>query len=118
LRNGLGVANSLRANASGVCEDVAKLMEEKETPPEETSGTLERVVWDVEQVMRDWMAATVSETSLGRAVLPMTKHALLWRSEMRGTGDGVRMWMRDKTGCAYRRWQQWCQGQGLSRASF
>jgi hypothetical protein len=55
-------------------------MEEKDTPPEETSGTPERVVVEVSQVIEFWIAVTVSWTSAGRAVLPTMKQAWAWRA--------------------------------------
>jgi hypothetical protein len=59
----LAVANVEVANSRGVWEEEAKLMDEKETPSERTSGTRERVVVDVLQVTLDWIAVTVSWTS-------------------------------------------------------
>ena len=77
----MGVANLLRAKASGVWPEVAKLTEEKETPPEETSGTLEMVLRAVLHVTRPLMLLTEVTTSAGRAVLPMTKQAEgFWRA--------------------------------------
>src|SRR6187549_78655 len=82
--SGVLVANLLSANSSGVCLDVAKLMVEKAMPPETTSGTPERVVLLVSQVTTFWIEATVSDTSAGRAVLPMTKQAPACLSSKRG----------------------------------
>jgi hypothetical protein len=73
----LAVANCEVANARGVSDESAKFTLEKEMPPEETSGTPESVVVLVSQVTFPWMAVTVSWTSAGRAVLPITKQALL-----------------------------------------
>ena len=70
----------LSPNCSGVCEEVAKLTDEKDTAPDETSGTLERVFFAVLHLMRLWMLVTVSATSFGRTELPITKQALAWRS--------------------------------------
>jgi hypothetical protein len=64
-----------RANSRGVWPDVAKLTEEKEIPPEETSGTPERVVREVSQVMRLAISLAMSAVSSGRAWLPMMKQA-------------------------------------------
>lgn len=74
--SGVAVANVERAKFSGVSEDWVKSMEENDIPPEETSGILEMVVWVFEQVMLDWMLVTVSWTSAGRVVLPITKQAV------------------------------------------
>lgn len=73
------VANSDSAKARGDCDESAKLMEEKETEPEVTSGTPPRVFADAEHVIEDWMEFTLSSTSAGSAVLPMTKHAFAAR---------------------------------------
>lgn len=73
----MAVANCEVANASGVSDESAKLTLEKDTPPEDTSGTPESVVVLVSQVTFPWIAVTVSWTSAGRAVLPITKQALL-----------------------------------------
>ena len=47
------VANSLSANCSGVCLDVAKLMDENDTAPDVTSGTPDNVLTLAEQVIDD-----------------------------------------------------------------
>src|SRR3954453_22862408 len=51
LARGGFVANLLRENWRAVCDDMAKLIEEKTTPPEDTSGTPENVLWEVLQVI-------------------------------------------------------------------
>jgi len=88
LASGVFVANLVRENCRAVWEEVAKLTEEKEMPPEETSGTPERVSRAALQVMRDWMSVTTSATSAGRAVLPMMKQALACRGEREEAGAG------------------------------
>lgn len=81
------MANVESANCSGVCFEVAKLMEEKEVVPEVTSGTLEMVLTVLEQLMEDWMEVTTVATSAGRVVLPMTKQA--FAREFRGAEMGL-----------------------------
>lgn len=51
-------------------------MEEKETPSEVTSGTLDNVRRLLLQVMRGRSWLTKSDVSLGRTVLPIIKQAL------------------------------------------
>lgn len=53
-------------------------MEEKVTPPAETSGTLDKVFLEASQVILDSREAAASETSWGRTVLPTMKQAF-WR---------------------------------------
>ncbi len=77
--SGDDVANSDSANARGDFDDAAKLIEEKETEPAVTSGTPEIVFAEAEQVIEDWMAFTLSATSAGSVVSPMTKHAFAAR---------------------------------------
>lgn len=50
-------------------------MEEKDTLPEVTSGTLESVFTVEEQVMLEPSEVTTSATSAGSVVLPTTKQA-------------------------------------------
>lgn len=61
-------------------------MEEKEIPPEDTSGTEPMVVRRVLQVMEDWIAVAVSETSAGRALEPTMKQAAACRGLNVGAG--------------------------------
>lgn len=72
--SGFAVAKVSSANWSGVDDEVAKLMAEKEMPALETSGTLPMVLV-VPQVMLPWMAAATSAVSAGRVSLPMRKQA-------------------------------------------
>ena len=90
---GSAVAKVLRAKASGVSELVSKLMEEKVVEPDVTSGTLEIVLAELEQVTRAAMELSASMTSWGRAVEPMTKQGFAWRVRTVGTGRGVRMYV-------------------------
>lgn len=60
LANGVAVAKVVRAKFRGVSFEVAKFMEEKEIPPEITSGTPEMVVMAVLQVIISWIAVTLS----------------------------------------------------------
>lgn len=71
------MANSDNAKARGDCDESAKLIEEKETEPEVTSGTPPSVLAAAEHVIEDWMEFTLSSTSAGSAVLPTTKHAFV-----------------------------------------
>ena len=77
------------AKASGVWEDLEKSNEENDTPPEETSGTPEMVVLEVEQVTLFMMLSTESWVSAGRATLPITKQAFAWREERAGAERAV-----------------------------
>jgi hypothetical protein len=61
-----------------------KSMEEKDTAPEETSGTEERVLAVAEQVIVLAREVATSATSAGRAVLPTMKQAGDWRVVRRG----------------------------------
>lgn len=70
------VAKVWSAKLRGVRLEAEKSMEEKETPPLETSGTVPIVVADRSQVTAFWMEVTEAWTSAGRAVLPTTKQAL------------------------------------------
>lgn len=71
--SGSAVSNALVAKAKGCWPEEAKLMLENDIPPEETSGTPERVAVEVSQVMVDWRAVTMSWVSAGREVLPIMK---------------------------------------------
>lgn len=62
--------------------DFVKSIELKEVVPDVTSGTPERVVLEVSQVMTPWIAVTVSCTSAGSVVLPTMKQAFACRLEM------------------------------------
>lgn len=73
------VAKVVRAKLRGVREDLEKSIDEKETPPLETSGTPERVVVEVSQVMEDWICWTEVSVSAGRAVAPIMKHGFAAR---------------------------------------
>jgi hypothetical protein len=73
--SGDAVANSSSANSRGVLEEAEKSIEEKKTPPEETSGTPERVLIPGLQVTEFWIEVTVSWTSAGRGVVPTMKQA-------------------------------------------
>jgi hypothetical protein len=88
LASGVAVAKVVRAKFRGVSFEVAKSMEENEMPPEITSGTPEMVVMAVLQVIISWIAATLSWTSAGRAVLPIIKQGFA-RGEMVGAGRWV-----------------------------
>lgn len=80
----MAVANSLSAKASGEDEEVLKSIDEKDTEPEVTSGTLERVLAVAEQVTVFWREVATSATSAGSAVVPTRKQALAWRVVMMG----------------------------------
>jgi len=95
VAKGLAVANSVVANARGEEDESAKFMLEKEMPPEETSGTPERVVVLVSQVMALCIAVTVSWTSAGRAVVPVMKQALFCRV-VRVVGASIMLVRRDR----------------------
>lgn len=70
----MAVANWSNANSSGVEAEEAKLMDEKEMPLLETSGTVPMVLV-LPHVISLSIAATESAVSAGRAVLPTRKHA-------------------------------------------
>jgi hypothetical protein len=72
----VGVAKVVSAKFNAVRDDDAKLIELKLMPPEVTSGTPERVVLAVLQVMTPWIAVAMSATSAGRVAEPMTKQGL------------------------------------------
>ncbi len=76
LARGAHVANLRRENSRAVWGDDTKLMEEKEIPPEETSGTPDSVLREGLQVIRFWISATTLDTSAGRTSLPMMKQGL------------------------------------------
>lgn len=79
-----GVAKVVSAKFKGVSLEVAKLMSEKEIPPEVTSGTPLMVVVDVSQVTALMIESTLAWTSAGRAVEPITKQAVA--REVSGAG--------------------------------
>jgi hypothetical protein len=85
LASGVAVAKVVRTKFRGVRFEVAKSIEEKEMPPEITSGTPEMVVTAVLQVIIFWIAVTLSWTSAGRAVLPIMKQGFA-PGEMVGAG--------------------------------
>ena len=72
--SGFAVAKVSSANCSGVDDELAKLMSEKETPFDDTSGTLP-IVLPVPQVIPPWIAAATSAVSAGRVSLPTMKQA-------------------------------------------
>jgi len=70
------VAKVFKAKLRGVSEEVEKSIEEKLMPPDVTSGTPERVVMALLQVMEDWIWFTEVCTSAGRVVLPTIKQGV------------------------------------------
>ena len=70
------VTNWPMEKASGDWSESAKLMEEKETPPEMTSGTFEMVVLPMLQVMLSARESAMEETSAGSSSVPMMKQGL------------------------------------------
>jgi hypothetical protein len=82
LASGVAVAKVVSAKLSGVRDDWEKSIEEKDMPPDETSGTPEMVVLELSQVMTLWMELTASWTSAGRVVEPITKQAVARRSRV------------------------------------
>ena len=64
-------------------------MDEKVVLPDVTSGTPERVVDELEQVMVLAREVTTSATSAGRVVEPIMKQASAWRGWKRGTRVGL-----------------------------
>lgn len=73
----------MSAKFRGVRFESAKLMLEKEIPPDTTSGTVPIVVVFVSQVTAFWIDVTVSATSAGNVTAPTTKQAVA-RDDMAG----------------------------------
>lgn len=72
----VGVAKVASAKFNGVSLELAKLMSEKEIPPEVTSGTPLMVVVAGSQVTALMIESTLAWTSAGRVVEPITKQAV------------------------------------------